>query len=50
MNQELKSVPELLEEERKMQIAAYNALPSIFDLVEEDKTKALETGKHITTF
>jgi len=43
---ELKTIPELLEEDRQARIAAYNALPFIGDLVEEDIQKALEEAKN----
>jgi len=44
---ELKTIPELLEEDRQARIAAYNALPFIGDLVKEDIKKAIANQKHI---
>lgn len=44
---DLKTIPELLEEDRQARIAAYKALPFIGDLIEEDIQKAIESEKHV---
>ena len=44
---ELKTIDELLEEDRQARIAAYEALPFIGDLIEEDIQKAIESEKHV---
>ena len=47
MNEELKPIDQLLEEDRQAKIAAYKALPFVSDLVREDQEKAMALGCHV---